>query len=120
VAGVRLIAMGHKALTDGFALLGFETFPNADADTVESVLSELLLSKEKAIVFLEERLTHAEQAESSSKQIHTESSLLRARREAARVIITEIPPLNAPETYRPLVEDLVNRVLGSKVLDFKE
>ncbi len=28
-----------------------------------------------------------------------------------RIVITEIPPLHAPETYQPLVEDLVTRVL---------
>jgi len=32
-------------------------------------------------------------------------------------VITEIPPLHAPETYQPLVEDLVVRVLGAAVLE---
>lgn len=118
--------MGHKALTDGFALLGFETFPNANGETVENVLSELLLSEEKALVFLEDSLTHpkaeniSQISSSSPKQIQAESALLRARRAAARIIITEIPPLHAPETYHPLIEDLINRVLGPKILNFKE
>ena len=34
-----------------------------------------------------------------------------------RIVITEIPPLHAPETYQPLVEDLVTRVLGAAVLE---
>lgn len=105
--------MGQKALTDGFALLGFETFPDATANTVESVISELLATKEKALVFLENGLSEVTDTEIQ----RASSAVLRARRAAARIIITEIPPLNAPETYRPLVEDLVNRVLGAAVLD---
>jgi len=42
---MKLIFMGSNALADGFALLGFETFPDATTDNVESVLSELLQNK---------------------------------------------------------------------------
>ncbi|EDN70319.1 conserved hypothetical protein [Beggiatoa sp. PS] len=54
---MRLIFMGSHALADGFALLGFETFPNATTDSVENLLSELLKNKDKALVFLEDNLT---------------------------------------------------------------
>lgn len=98
--------MGSHALADGFALLGFETFPNATTDSVENLLSELLKNKDKALVFLEDNLTR-----------QPGPTFLRARSEAASIIITEIPPLSAPETYRPSVEDLVARVLGPSVLE---
>ncbi|OQW95910.1 MAG: hypothetical protein BWK79_00660 [Beggiatoa sp. IS2] len=103
---MRLIVMGSRTLTEGFELLGFETFPEATVDTIEKVLSELLASKEKALVFLENTLSYP-----------PPPAVLRARRLASRVIITEIPPLNAPDTYRPLVEDLVVRVLGASALE---
>jgi len=98
--------MGSNALAEGFALLGFEIFPHATIDKVENVLSELLKNKENALVFLEDNLTRP-----------PGTSLLRARRESARIIITEIPPLSAPDSYRPSVEELVARVLGTSVLE---
>jgi vacuolar-type H+-ATPase subunit F/Vma7 len=98
--------MGHEALADGFALLGFEIFANAVQDDVEKLLSELIKHKEKALIFLEDSLAQS-----------PKDAFLRARSEAAGIIITEIPPLNAPENYRPVVEDLVARVLGASVLD---
>lgn len=103
---MRLIVMGSHTLTEGFELLGFETFPDATVTTVETVLSELLASKEKALVFLENTLSYP-----------PPPAVLRVRRSASRIILTEIPPLNAPETYRPLVEDLVVRVLGTAALE---
>jgi vacuolar-type H+-ATPase subunit F/Vma7 len=103
---MKLIFMGSQALAEGFALLGFETFPNASTEMVEKELSNLLTNKEKALIFLEDNLTH-----------QPGPSLLRARTEAAGIIITELPPLNVPETYRPSVEELVARVLGPSVLD---
>ena len=104
---MRFIMMGSRALTDGFALFGFETFPDATIEMVENTLLDLLKSKEKALVFLENNLS----------QNVSSAALLRVRSEAVGVIVTEIPPLNAPETYRPAVEDLILRVLGPSALD---
>jgi len=103
---MKLIFMGSQALAQGFALLGFETFSNANAETVESELSKLLNSKESALVFIEDSLTR-----------QPGPSFLRARTEVAEIIITEIPPLNAPNDYHSSVEELVARVLGPSVLD---
>ncbi|MDM8564537.1 V-type ATP synthase subunit F [Candidatus Halobeggiatoa sp. HSG11] len=103
---MRLIFMGDIALAEGFALLGFETFPNASLDMVENILAELLKKKTKALVFLEDNLT---------KQVGP--AFLQARSESAEIIITEIPALNAPNNYQPSVEELVKRVLGPSVLD---
>lgn len=110
---MRLIAMGQKALTNGFALLGFEAFPDANIESVEKILTELLATKESALVFLEHSLTN----NTATTPAHTASALLQARREASQIIITEIPPLNAPDTYCPLVEELIQKVLGAQVLD---
>jgi vacuolar-type H+-ATPase subunit F/Vma7 len=111
---MRYIVMGQKALTEGFALLGFETFPDATTDQVESLLTGLLKRPEKALVLLESTLTYKHGAKTSEEIL---PALSRARREAAWVIITEIPPLHSPEVYRPSVETLLARVLGDSVLD---
>lgn len=111
---MRLIMMGHQVLAEGFALLGFETFPEATLDDVEQVLSSLLKSKEKAFVLLETHLTYQT---STSGEHQPLPALSQARREAARIVIAEIPPLQTPETYHPTIETLVSRVLGSHVLD---
>jgi vacuolar-type H+-ATPase subunit F/Vma7 len=103
---MKLLFMGSQALAEGFNLLGFETFPEATHDTVEQQLSLLLKEQERAIVFLENHLAQ-----------QPGPAFLRARSEAAGIIITELPPLNAPDSYRPSVEELVMRVLGPSVLD---
>lgn len=102
---MRLIFLGSAALAEGFALTGFEIFPNATVDTVEKVLAEVLKRKEKALIFVEDSLSR-----------QPPPSFLRARNESDRIVITEIPPLHTPENYQPLVEALVERVLGPTVL----
>ena len=76
---MRLIMMGSEALCEGFALLGFETFPNATSKNVEEILLELLKTQEKALVFLENNLSR-----------EPSPIFLRARSESDRIIITEI------------------------------
>ncbi|MCP4700210.1 MAG: hypothetical protein GY862_25660 [Gammaproteobacteria bacterium] len=103
---MRLIAMGAAPLTEGFDLLGFETFADAGVAEMESLLCELAARKDKALVFLEQSL-----ARQGSK------SLKRIREESAQVIIIEVPPLHAPGDYSPPVEELVRRVLGPSALE---
>lgn len=102
---MRFIMMGSRVLCEGFTLIGFEVFPEATSDTVEKVLDSLLKNKDKALIFLENYLFQ-----------QPTTALLRARSDTANLVITEIPPLNAPESYRPAVEDLVIRVLGANAL----
>lgn len=102
---MRIIAMGGEALTEGFTLLGFETYANATPDDVENTLTELLGHKEKALVFLEHGLARA-----------GSPALNRVRREGGRIVVTEVPPLHAPSDYQPPVEKLVLRVLGPSAL----
>lgn len=103
---MRLIFLGSESLAEGFALLGFEVFADATVATVEKVLTDLLKHKGKALVFVEDTLSR-----------QPSPSFLRVRNESDRIVITEIPALNAPETYKPLVEELVTRVLGAAVLE---
>jgi len=103
---MRIIAMGSQALVEGFALLGFEIVPDTSAEDVERVVAELRHSKEKALLFLESDLACCDSP-----------SLNLVRREGGRIVVTEVPPLHAPEDYHPQVEELVLRVLGPSALE---
>jgi vacuolar-type H+-ATPase subunit F/Vma7 len=101
----RLIALGGAALTDGFKLIGFETYPDATLETLEEVLAELVNQDHSALVFLEQRLARSE------------SAWLARAHTAARIVICEIPALNEPDSYHPEVETLVRTVLGPNALE---
>lgn len=102
----RLIAMGSAALMEGFALLGFETHPDATVDELDELLARLLDDGSRALILLEPDLARCDCP-----------ALLRARAESARLVVTEIPPLDAPQDYHPQVEDVVVSVLGSGALE---
>lgn len=105
----RLIAMGSAALTEGFSLLGFETYPDATAEELEAVLKELVRKRHQALIFLEDTLARQET-----------SMLRRVRIEEGRIVVVEVPPLQAPENHHLPVEQLVRRVLGAGALDTLE
>ena len=102
----RLIAMGGAELTLGFRLVGFETWPDADADDVERVLAELIDSQDQALVLLEPELARS-----------GVPSLEQVRSEGGRIVVTEVPPLHAPHDYHPDVENVVRSVLGPGALE---
>ncbi|MBP7712329.1 MAG: hypothetical protein KA217_07695 [Gammaproteobacteria bacterium] len=103
---MRIIAMGGAALVQGFALLGAEAFEDATREDLDRVLGDLLRSHDQALVFVESALV-----------ARGGRNLDRVRREGGRIIVSEIPALDAPESYRPPVEALVTRVLGPSALE---
>lgn len=102
----RLIALGSAALTEGFALIGFETYPDPTPEALEDLLRELLRRQQAALVVIEQGL-----AQNPGRQ------LIRAMREGARIVITEIPPLQQPPRYRSRVDRLMESVLGTSALE---
>ena len=101
----RMIAMGSAALTQGFAMIGVETWADATEVQLDEVLSSLLQTNQNALVLLEPYLARC-----------SCSSLSKVRNEGGRIVVTEIPPLEMPEDYHPEVEDLVFSVLGPDAL----
>lgn len=97
----RLIAMGSAPLMQGFGLIGLETHPDATEEEVERVLSGLVASGEKALIFLEHHL-----ADSRGRWLDW------VRNQEPRIVVTEIPPLSAPHAYAPAVDRLVQSILG--------
>jgi len=104
-----MIAMGGAGLAQGFALIGFETWPDASEEQLETLLNELLEHQDNALVFLEPYLARCDCA-----------PLRRAQQESGRVVVIEVPPLHDPEAYQPAVEELVASVLGSRALEDRE
>lgn len=102
----RMIVLGSAALTDGFAMVGFETFPDASADQLEELLATLLQQRTRALIVIEPYLS-----EKPGKLLQ------RVRNEGSYILVTEIPPLHAPEDHRLDVEDLVVSVLGDDALE---
>lgn len=105
----RLIVMGSAALCEGFGLIGMETYPDATRAGVEAVLAELARAQVQALLFLEHGLARV--AGDWLKQV---------RNESGRIVVTEVPPLNAPADYRPAVDEVVRSILGPAALEDTE
>lgn len=101
----RLVVLGGAGLTDGFSLIGAEVYADADSAKVEEVLGQLVQAKCEALVLLESGLAHAGGL-----------VLNRLRNEGGRIVVTEIPPLSAPQDYAPAVDEVVRAVLGPEAL----
>jgi vacuolar-type H+-ATPase subunit F/Vma7 len=103
--GARLVVLGSAGLTDGFSLIGAEVYPDADPAKVEEVLARLVQEQGEALVLLESELAHA-----------GGPVLNRLRDEGGRIVVTELPPLAAPQDYAPAVDEVVRVVLGPEAL----
>lgn len=104
-SGARLVVLGSAGLTDGFSLIGAEVYPDADPAKVEEVLGQLVQAQGEALVLLESALAHV-----------GGPVLNRLRNEGGRIVVTEIPPLAAPQDYAPAVDEVVRAVLGPEAL----
>lgn len=101
----RLVVLGSAGLVDGFRLIGAEVHADADQATVEAALEHLVRDGDEALVLLETHLAHA-----------GGPWLNRLRNEGGRIVITELPPLSAPQDYAPAVDAVVRAVLGPDAL----
>ncbi len=101
----RLVVLGSAGLTGGFALIGAEVYPDADAERLEAVLEDLAKSGEQALVLVEMHLARG-----------TGYWLNHLRNQGSAIVITELPPLAAPRDYAPAVDELVRTVLGPDAL----
>ncbi|MDX1344693.1 MAG: V-type ATP synthase subunit F [Sedimenticolaceae bacterium] len=100
----RLIAMGDEALVQGFALIGFETWPDADAGELDELLGELMQMRQQALVLLQSRLMRSGMP-----------NLQRVLDEGGRVVIAEIPSLEQADGFRPSVEEMLHAVLPGQI-----
>lgn len=101
----RMIALGQAALIAGFSLIGAESVPDASPEDLETLIAGLLKRQEAAFLLVEASLART-----------GGPSLRQARAKGGRIVIVEIPSLDAPESYEPPVEELVRRILGRQAL----
>ncbi len=103
---MRILAFGSAALMDGFALLGIETHADPDAEQIDDTLGNLVRTRERALVFMQQDLMDADIP-----------SVEHLRLQGGSILIAEIPSLQAAGDYRPQVDNLIKRVLGAAVLE---
>lgn len=101
VAPTRMIFMGEASLTDGFKLIGFETWADPTPDVLEQQLEQLIKQREKAFIILGHTLANCD------------SDLLKqVRSEGGHIIITQIPALADPDNFQCEIDDRLQVLLG--------
>ena len=101
----RVIALGCAALIAGFNLIGTETIPDASPEDLDALIVGLLQRRESALLFVEVSLARK-----------GGQPLQQVRAKGGRIVVVEIPSLDAPQGYESPVEDLVRRILGRQAL----
>lgn len=102
LAPTRMLFMGSAALTDGFQLIGFETWPDATPEQLEQVLASLVEERQNAFVIVDHDL-----AARGGRMLE------RVRREGGRIVVTEIPALNDPDNFSGIIDGRVQNLLGA-------
>lgn len=100
-AQTRMIFMGEAPLTDGFRLIGFETWADPSVAEVETVVRQLVNRHQSALVVLDQAL-----AEANIPVVN------RVRAEGGRIVITAVPPLNAADSFHTLIDERLNALFG--------
>ncbi len=98
----RLYFLGEAGLANGFRLAGFEVYPDADVRTLDRLLGELCERRQRAFVILDHAL-----ADFESKMLQ------QVRAEGGRILLTQIPPLNAPDDHHSCIDREIARLLGN-------
>lgn len=101
---MRLMAIGNRALMDGFALLGIETHADISLAEIEGILTELSRNREHAMIYLQQDLARADLP-----------ILNQLRKEGGRILVSEIPDILSASDYRAPVDQLITRVLGENL-----
>jgi vacuolar-type H+-ATPase subunit F/Vma7 len=109
LAPARLIALGSAALTEGFGLIGFETYADPTPEAIENLMRELQRNQQAALVVIEQSLAR-----------NPGRFLQRALREGGRIVITEIPEIHLSRSYYSRVERLIQSILGPESLEARD
>ncbi|MCW8944504.1 MAG: ATPase [Sedimenticola sp.] len=104
----RMLFMGEAALTDGFKLIGFETWADPSQEMLEQQLSRLLRKREKAFIILGHKLAHCDSV-----------LLKRIRSEGGHIVITQVPSLAEPDNFHCEIDDRLQQLLGGE-LEFSQ
>ena len=97
----RMLFMGDTSLTDGFRLIGFEIIADPSVEELNRTLQTLVDEKHNAFIILDNRLSEC-----------GSTVLERVRAEGGRIVVTEVPPLNAPQQFHCKIDKQVRTLLG--------
>lgn len=97
----RLLFLGEAALTEGFRLIGFETWADPTRQTLDRLLEELIKERQKAFIILGQELAGCDSA-----------LLKRVRAEGGYIIVTQVPSLAAPDNFQCEIDDRLQLLLG--------
>lgn len=100
--GTRQLFLGDAALASGFRLAGFEVFPDAQEQDLDRVLQELQNARTPAFVVIDQVL-----AASDSRRLQD------VRNEGGRILLTEVPSLDAKATRSSIVDQRIQQLLGA-------
>ncbi len=100
----RMLFMGEAALTDGFKLIGFETWADPSQEILDNELTRLLRNREKAFIILGHKLANCD------------SALLRKiRAEGGYIVITQVPSLAEPDNFHCEIDDRLQQLIGGEL-----
>ncbi|MCW8907390.1 MAG: ATPase [Sedimenticola sp.] len=100
----RMLFMGEAALTEGFRLIGFETWADATRQELDELLQGLLKKRQKAFIVLGQALAGCDSA-----------LLQQVRAEGGRIIVTQVPSLADPDNFQCEIDDRLQILLGGAV-----
>ena len=106
VRRTRMCFLGDQALAEGFALIGFETMPNATSSDLDELLGELLRQRANAFVVIDQELAGA-----------GSRLLRRVYDEGGRIVVAEVPRLSDPEGLRLEIDEQVRLLIGGQRLE---
>ena len=109
LANARLIALGSAALTQGFALIGFEAHADPTPAAIEKLMQELLRNQQAALIVIEQSLAR-----------NPGRFLQRAQSEGGRIVITEIPEIHLSGSYSSRVESIIQSMFGPESLEARD
>ncbi|MES9858275.1 MAG: V-type ATP synthase subunit F [Sedimenticola sp.] len=101
-SSTRMLFMGDASLTDGFQLIGFETWPDPTVAELDQVLKKLVESKQNAFIVIDSELAQ-----------HNPAMLKHIREEGGRIVVTEVPPLNDPDNCDCIIDRQIQTLLGT-------
>lgn len=102
----RMVFLGHSALAEGFALIGFETRQDATVEELDALLEQLLAERQNAYLIIEQDL-----AQAGSRLLPMVYA------EGGRIIVAEVPSLAHPDAVHIDIDQQVQTLLGGQSLD---
>lgn len=101
----QLIFIGGQALTDGFRLVGFQTFTDPQIEQIDRLIDSLLESRQNAFIVIEQ-----------SAEAMQSKMLRQVRKEGGRIVVSEVPSLQDPSCFHCDLDKQIDRLMGSTQL----